>query len=319
MRKDNNACRDLLFGFAIGDALGVPVEFESRDYLTINPVSDMISGGSHNQPLGTFSDDSSLTFCLADAICTSKEQLNLEDIAKKIIEWSENGYWAVNGKKFDIGISTENFVHNVLRGMPLLESGGSDFYDNGNGSLMRIAPLLFYLKNIKNINERFIWTKKVSSITHRHSISIIACFYYLEFLREIYNCEIDKFEAYKNLQIKLPPFLNQFMETSEFAPLFSRLLQDNIWQLDASKIKSDGFVISTLEASIWSFLTANSYEESVLKAINLGDDTDTTGAITGSLSGLFYGFDSIPNDWVNKLLMKNEIEDLAQRLFNWLK
>jgi ADP-ribosylglycohydrolase len=96
-------------------------------------------------------------------------------------------------------------------------------------------------------------------------------------------------------------------------------LQDNIWQLDASKIKSDGFVISTLEASIWAFLTTNSYEESVLKAINLGDDTDTIGAITGSLSGLFYGFDSIPNEWVNKLLMKNEIEDLAQRLFNWLK
>lgn len=319
MRKYNNACKDLLFGFAIGDALGVPVEFESRDYLSKNPISDMINGGSHNQPLGTFSDDSSLTFCLAEAICTTKEQLNLKDIAKKIVEWSENGYWAVNKEKFDIGISTENFVHNVLRGMPLLESGGSDFYDNGNGSLMRIAPLLFYLKDIQNINERFRWTKKVSSITHGHPISIIACFYYLEFLREIYNCKTGKFEAYKNLQIKLPPFLNQLIETSEFLSLFSNLLIDKIWQLDPSKIKSDGFVISTLEASIWAFLTTNSYEESVLKAINLGDDTDTIGAITGGLSGLFYGFDSIPKDWVNKLLMKIEIEDLAKRLFNWLK
>ena len=297
----------VLFGVAIGDALGVPVEFKSREYLKEFPVTDMIGNGTHNQLAGTFSDDGSLTFCLAEALTAD---FNLGTIANNFIEWYYFDYWSARGNVFDVGNTTSDAIVKMRTGVRPETAGGDDEYSNGNGSLMRILPLLFHLLD-KPIDERFEITKLVSSMTHRHIRSVIACFYYLEFARHLFE-EKDKFEAYNLLQEELGQFfISKNIKSEEVAHL-DRLLDGEIYKLPEYEIKSIGYVIFTLEASIWCLLTTDNYSDAVLKAVNLGGDTDTTGAVTGGLAGLYYGWSDIPDKWVEQIARKNDIIDLAQ-------
>lgn len=301
--------KSVLFGVAVGDALGVPIEFISRNDIRKNPVKDMIGFGTYNLPPGTFSDDSSLTFCLAEALTID---FDLNTIAQNFVKWCNNNYWTPRGNVFDIGIATRQAIERLARGERPDLAGGVEVSSNGNGSLMRISPLLFYLLD-KPINERYEITKQVSSITHGHIRSVIACFYYLEFARHLF-AQKDKFEIYKNLQIDISTHLNSLSIDPIEIVLFDRLLKQNIHELTEESIFSSGYVLHTLEASIWCLLTTDNYKDAVLKAINLGEDTDTTGAVTGGLAGLFYGFESIPTNWLKQLAKYDDIENLAERL-----
>ena len=307
--KSKTITKDILFGVAVGDALGVPVEFKSRETIKQNPVVDMIGYGTHYQPAGTWSDDSSLTFCLAEALT---QEFNLQAIANNFIKWYDDGYWTAHGNVFDIGIATSSAINNLKQGVNPIQAGGTSERDNGNGSLMRILPLVLYIKDLP-IHERFEITKQVSSITHGHIRSIISCFYYLEFARHIIN-GINKFEAYQNLKIEVKDFIKTLNIPEDEISLFKRLLVDSIQDYHEDDINSSGYVLHTLEASIWCILTSNSYSESVLKAVNLGEDTDTTGAVTGGLAGLIYGYDGIPKKWITKLARLEDVENLAEKL-----
>lgn len=300
-----NPLQAILYGVCVGDALGVPVEFESREYLKNNPVTKMQNGGIHDQEIGTWSDDSSLTFCLAEAII---EGFDIQKLANKFIAWKNEAYWTANNDVFDIGIGTYNSIQKLEMGVAPELSGGMEENDNGNGSLMRILPLVLLTKD-KPIAERYALTKQVSSITHRHSRSINACFYYLEFAKQILEGK-DKFEIYENLQSEVSNYLKSIAETSYEIGVFDRILKGTIAELSEDEILSSGYVIHTLEASIWCLLTTNSYEEAVLKALNLGLDTDTTGAVTGGLAGLYYGFESIPQTWIDAIKKTEEINEL---------
>jgi ADP-ribosylglycohydrolase len=165
----------------------------------------------------------------------------------------------------------------------------------------------------KPINERFEITKQVSSITHGHIRSIIACFYYLEFARQLAE-QRDKFEIYSNLKTEVSDYLNLISIHPKEIKLFDRILKHNIHTVSEDKIYSSGYVLHTLEASIWCLLTTDNYKDAVLKAVNLGDDSDTTGAVTGGLAGLLYGFDSIPTEWIEQLAKQEEIDYLAERM-----
>lgn len=303
--------KSALFGVAVGDALGVPVEFKSRETLRKHPVTDMIGYGTYNLPPGTWSDDSSLTFCLAEALT---QDFDLNVIGQNFVKWAYENYWTPHGDVFDIGIATSKAISRIAKGEKPELAGGFKENDNGNGSLMRILPLVFYLLD-KPINERFDITRKVSSITHGHIRSVIACFYYLEFAKQILEGK-DIFEIYKNLQTEISNYLAKLgINPTEIAN-FHRLLKGNIFKIDESDIQSSGYVLHTLEASIWSLMTTDNYKEAVLKAVNLGDDTDTTGAVTGGLAGLYYGFDNIPKKWLRQIARYRDIENLAERLNN---
>ena len=306
-----NFYKDILFGVAIGDALGVPVEFISREQIKLNPVKDIIGYGTYNLPPGTFSDDSSLTFCLAEALT---QDFNLKTIGNNFVKWYHSNYWTPRGNVFDIGIATRQAIGLLAKGKRADLCGGTDVNSNGNGSLMRIAPLVFYLMD-KPIAERYDIIKQVSSITHGHIQSVIACFYYLEFLKQLIECK-DKFEIYKDLQTSVSNHL-KFLDInpSEIA-LFDRLLNDSVFDLPEEKIVSSGYVLHTLEASIWCLLNSDNYKEAVLKAVNLGEDTDTTGAVTGGLAGVLFGCDTIPKAWLAKLARREDIDELADRLKN---
>ena len=304
-KKARNYLKDLLYGVCVGDALGVPVEFESREYLKTNPVTKMGSGGVHDQGTGVWSDDSSLTFCLAEAII---EGYDIHNLADKFIKWKNIGYWTATGEVFDIGNTTRQSIINLSKGVHPTLAGGFNEIDNGNGSLMRILPLVILLKDLP-IEKRFDSVKEVSSITHAHIRSVISCFYYLEFALQIIEGK-DKFEIYENLKISVSEFLNSNAIYSIELIHFERLLKGNINELEEDAIQSGGYVIQTLEASIWCLLTTNNYEEAVLKAANLGGDTDTTASVTGGLAGLLYGFESIPKTWVVSIRKRIEINKL---------
>ena len=309
MENLNYNIKSALFGVAIGDALGVPVEFKSRETILQKPVTDMIGYGTYNLPSGTFSDDSSMTFCLAEALT---HDFDLNRIGENFVKWYHESFWTARGEVFDIGIATREALNRIAKGEQPEFAGSTDASSNGNGSLMRILPLLFYIKGLP-ISERYEITKKVSSTTHGHIRSVISCFYYLEFARNILLGK-DKFEIYQNLQTEIRDFLNSLSINPHEILLFDRLLKEDISDLAEHEILSSGYVLHSLEASIWCLLTTDNYKEATLKAVNLGEDTDTTAAITGGLAGLLYGFDTIPENWIEQLARKDDIEELAERL-----
>jgi ADP-ribosylglycohydrolase len=306
-----NKIKGALFGLAVGDALGVPVEFKTRDYLKANPIKGMTGYGSWQQPAGTWSDDSSLAFCLAESLTKGYD---LNDIANNFVQWLQEGYWGAHHKVFDVGGATRHAITMLIKGFPPTVSGCASEDDNGNGSLMRILPLLFYIKDLP-INERYTKVKEVSSITHAHFRSVFSCFIYIEFSLQLLN-GVDKFIAYKNTQ----KLVTAFAASNDFNPneirLFARLLGDNIKEVKESEISSTGYVLHTLEASIWCILNTEDYATAVLKAVNLGGDTDTTGCVTGGLAGLLYGYKDIYQVWVAELAREKDIESLCARLLN---
>ena len=178
---------------------------------------------------------------------------------------------------------------------------------------MRILPLVFYLQKENDIEVIYKKVKEVSSITHAHFRSGFACFIYVVYCLEILK-DKDKFEAYKEMQ----NVLSKFLEDKKYNPveiqLFEKLLKNDIWTFPENEIRASGYVLHSLEASFWCFLNSDSYKKTVLKAVNLGEDTDTTGAIAGGLAGIYYGIENIPEKWIDNLARSNDIEDLAYRL-----
>ncbi|MFN8579012.1 MAG: ADP-ribosylglycohydrolase family protein [Candidatus Sericytochromatia bacterium] len=305
-----------LIGLAVGDALGVPVEFESREYLIENPITDMIGYKAHYQPLGTWSDDTSLALCLADSLCNG---YNLYDISKKIISWYDNAIWTPNGKVFDIGDTTKKSIiklKKILENNELENIIFNEFLEreNGNGSLMRILPLVFFVKDM-NIEEKFKYIREVSSLTHGHIRSCIACLIYICYASNLLKNE-DKFIAYTDMQKEINNFLSIINTSSIEKDNFTRILQNDISKLPIEEIYSTTYVIHTLEASLWNILNHSDYETTVLSAVNMGDDSDTTASVTGGLAGIIYGIDKIPEKWVECLAKKDELFKLAETLNN---
>lgn len=310
----NNSIKSALLGLAIGDALGVPVEFKSREYLKLKPITDMIGMGTHEQIAGTWSDDSSLTFCLAESLLKGYD---LKDIANNFLKWHNSSFWTAHGSVFDIGITTNDAIKNIKKGFPPTLCGGLEEDENGNGSLMRILPIAFYLKDF-SIQKRYDIVKDLSSITHAHIRSKIACFIYIEFVLQIMS-GLEKYSAYEKMKSIVNEFINTEPICSQYEQnIYDRILVQDISKMNEDSISSSGYVVSSLEASLWCFLNTNSYKEAVLKAVNLGNDTDTVAAITGGLAGLYYGVETVPQNWIDCLARKNDIISLCNNLENKL-
>ncbi len=298
-----------IFGFCIGDALGVPVEFEPRSKRKEDKVKEMRAYGTYHQYFGTWSDDTSLTLCLMDSL---KNGYNLNDIAYKFVKFYIQKLWTPFGKVFDIGNTIAISIEQIAMGENPLNCGCSKESDNGNGSLMRVLPLAFYLKKEENL-EKIRIIEEVSSITHSHKRSKLACIIYVELAINLLKFR-DKKKAYENtVDFIMEHCKNDYEE--EFIN-FERVLNKKIYLLKEEEISSSGYVVDSLEASIWCFLKSDSYEESVFLAINLGNDTDTIAAITGGLSGIFYEFISIPDNWVQTLARKKDIYELLLEFNN---
>lgn len=296
-----------LFGVCAGDSLGLPIQFLSREEVRSNPVTGMRGHGTFGLPPGTWSDDSSLTFCLAESLCAGYD---LDDIARRFLRWYRDGYWTPFGQAFDIGNSTQRAMERLIRGANPDSSGDRDEMSNGNGSLMRSIPLAFNTASL-DTDARFRIVHEVSAITHAHPRAMMACGIYTQIAVNLLGgSDLRQAVEAAKKTVKSVYCNEPFKEELRH---FSRILDGDISLIDEDDIRSGGYAVHTLEASLWCLLNENSYAATVLRAVNLGEDTDTTGAVAGGLAGLHYGYESIPEEWIDELQKKEEIRDLARR------
>jgi len=310
-----NKTLSAIMGLCVGDALGVPVEFKSRYQLKRDPVVDMRSYGTYNQPAGTWSDDTSMTLCTLDSLSNG---LDYKDIMDKFLSWYKKGEYTPFGETFDIGMGTRRALTNYANGEEPLKSGGTGERDNGNGSLMRILPLFFYLQKTygENFNEKekpYEIIHNISALTHRHKRSMIACGIYItiaDYISREYNLnEAVKLGINKSFQ-----YYEKKEEFKEELKYYQRLNDKNFHKLPEEEIKSSGYVVVSLEAALWSLVNTVSYKDCLLKAVNLGEDTDTVAAIAGGLAGLYYGCEDIPKEWLDKIQRRKYVEELCKNL-----
>lgn len=308
-----NTVKSAIFGLVAGDALGVPVEFQSREELEQDPVAGMRAYGTHHQPAGTWSDDSSMALCLLESLTHG---VNYDDMMARFRRWAEEGYMTAHGDAFDMGIATRQALTKYAKGTSPLECGGTGTYDNGNGSLMRILPLALYLHcavgpEFPGKPEAYQIIQNASALTHAHPISLIACDIYCSIANELLcgrssPSDIQHgIEAAKKVCASLP-------DLAPYLPEFERVDVDALQALPKSEIRGSGYVVRTLEAALWCLLHMDSYRACVLEAVNLGEDTDTVGAVAGGLAGIRYGMADIPEEWLSVLAKQNEIEALCQ-------
>lgn len=311
-----NPVVDALLGVVVGDALGVPFEFKRRADIDKSEINTMKAYGTYSQEAGTWSDDSSLTLCLAESLINGYD---LKDMATKFIAWKEESYWTARGNVFDIGWTTSKSItrlKGILRDkkyddLEFLKYSG-DEQDNGNGSLMRIIPLLFFIKG-KSIEEQFEIIRNVSALTHRHIRAAMCCLIYLRMGEHILIGK-NKEDAYAEVRSEIMSFWEKIDFAESEQQLFSRLIQSDIREVALLDLRSGGYVMESIEASIWCFLQFDNYEDTVVEAVYLGHDTDTTAAITGGLAGLYYGADNIPEHWIIAIARMEDIIDLGNRL-----
>ena len=282
-KKNHKKLCDAVYGVAIGDALGVPFEFESRN--TFQCVG-MVGHGTHDQPAGTWSDDTSMTLATLQSI-KEKQEIDVDDIREKFLSWVNESKYTATGELFDIGHTT---LKALKRGR-----GMDGKFENGNGSLMRILPLAFAGWSDEDIRE-------VSSITHAHHISTEACVIYVHIARRLLEGES----------------IDHIIPSLIYDDPFDRLW--NINTLAETDIQSSGYVVDTLEAALWAISCkgvdaktglpyVHGFKEDLIRAVNLGDDTDTTGAVAGGLLGIIYGLNQV-QDWVALLQGRNVLEEV---------
>ena len=262
----------VVYGAAVGDALGVPFEFLNRGTFACEGMS---AGGFHNMPLGTFSDDTSLLIATCDSI-RATEGIDIHDMRAKFRQWCYKGAYSADGKVFDVGNATVTALDQGF--------GCSHERSNGNGSLMRIAPLAFTDASDDQI-------RSVSAITHAHTISTESCVVFVHILHHVLGGM---------------PLQDAIAQSIPKDPHFA--FMENIDRLERDSVNSGGFVLHTLEAALWCALNTNSYRDCVLAAVNLGSDTDTTACVAGALAGAIYGYNAIPAEWIDRLRGKPVID-----------
>ena len=293
-------CYDGIIGLALADAMGVPVESYSREELKKHPIVNIKGNGTYNMPVGCWSDDTSLTIATMDGIVKSFGVINdktYKNIADNFVSYYYDNNFTPTGILFGIGKTTSSAISKYASGKTsATESGGNNENNAGNGALMRCLPIAYYAydKDLSD-NEILEIVSNFSSITHRLDTCILGSYIYTQFAKKLLE-GFERKDAYKFIQN-----LDYSNFPDEVVNEYSRILKNDISKLDEKDILSIGKTCPTLEASLWSFINSQDYSDAVLTAINLGEDTDTVGACTGGLAGLYYGSDTINTKWLSKL------------------
>lgn len=299
-----NRMQGCLLGLAIGDAMGAPVEFKKRG--TFQPVTEYRSGGKFRLKTGEWTDDTAMALCLAQSLIDCKG-FDPHDQMEKYLEWMECGYMSCTGKAIGMGtIVMRTLIRYKRNRQPYTDICHEKF--SGNGSLMRLAPVcLFYADNI---DDAVHFSSLSSATTHGSLIAIDACRYcaYLitHLLQGLEKEEIFTYQFQKRLKAYF-----------KGAPLHKSLyvvIKGCFKNKSIKGIVSSGYVVHSLEAALWSFYHSKTFEEAILTAVNLGDDADTVGAITGQIAGAYYGLQGIPKNWTKNLQQAELIMSIAKQL-----
>lgn len=283
--------KDGIYGLMIGDILGVPVEFMSREQIALEPVTGLRAYGTHNKPLGTWSDDTSMVLATMDSINKDGE-VNLENIMKGFVRWVYTGEYTQDGVAWGLGNTTINSIVNYIEGADIHNCGGVGERDNGNGSLMRILPMAYLPNNVYSIG----LVEQVSGLTHNHIRSKIGCTLYTEIARSLIHNRDEGLTFCEHTDIASEIIRDYYKGEPELEK-YNRIMDKDY----TGGVRSSGYVLNTLECACYSIRVTESFEEALLYAVNLGGDTDTLGAVCGGLAGLYYGLEEIPSEWLDSV------------------
>lgn len=291
----NNRARGALLGLAVGDAIGTTVEFRPRG--SFKPLTDMVGGGPFGLEPGEFTDDTSMALCLAASLI--EKGFDLHDQMSRYTRWAKAGYMSSNGRCFDIGIATRGALQRFRRnGNPL--AGSTDPQSAGNGCIMRLAPVPIRYRH--QPAEAVRCSEEQAKTTHQAPECLAASRLFGEILVRALNGQSkDQVLAPHRLAGKLPAKLEA-------------ISQGRYLRKDRDAIRGTGYVVDSLEATLWCFAQTENFRDCVLMAANLGDDADTTGAQAGQIAGAFYGESGIPTEWLERLAMVGTIRGMADAL-----
>ncbi len=310
---NQNACNDrrsgALFGMAIGDALGAAVEFEPRG--TFDPVVDFRSGGPHGLAPGEWTDDTSMALALADSLVSVG--WDLHDQAERYVQWWQEGKYSVNDRCFDIGITTRGALASFLHSGDPQTCGPTHDRSSGNGSIMRLAPVPMFFVDLfpNNIEQLSIYAAESSLPTHASEKCLSACRY-----MSLILCGLMQGASRDDVLAPDWPPLIELRNLAPLDPAVEEVAGGSFRQKKRSEILGSGYVVKSLEAALWAFCNADDFEQAVLSAVNLGDDSDTTGAVCGQIAGAYWGRSGIPTRWIDGLGRLPMIEEAASKLIS---
>lgn len=315
-RKDDyRMFEGAILGAVVGDALGVPAEFMTREELRSAPITGMVGGGAHGQLPGTWSDDTSMTLCTMDSIIA--RGIDYEDQMERFGDWLWNATNTARDEVFDVGGATKQAVFRYAKKTPALECGERAENSCGNGSLMRIMPTALYLVGRYGnevLDDRAAEViHNTSRCTHAHARCQMACGVFCAVVFRMMRGG----ELRGAVQEGIVSALDYYRGKPEFAGVyaeFKSLVEIEKWS--EAEVESSGFVLHTLQAALWCLLTTEGYAQCVQKAVNLGEDTDTTAAVAGALAGLWYGEGQIPREWAGVTAKYEEIKSRV-KMFYW--
>lgn len=304
-----------IYGTAVGDALGVPFETESYESMRRNPCIGMTGHIHHNQPAGSWSDDTSMTLCSADSLCKGFDP---EDMMKKFVLWKNRKQYTAAGVVFDVGRICRKAINQFTEGVPALLCGDASVNGNGNGSIMRILPVALYQQYLYPADDteldRFLGpVHDASVITHAHPVAQMCCGLFTLTIREFFQEDSPGISvlrmaqrAFEKGQALYESMGGLFSEEIRKPELF--IAPEKLILLDGKELPNWGYVINTWNIALLSFLTTGSFRDCVLKAVNMGGDTDSNGAVAGALAGTFYGMESIPEEWLGTVQNRRLID-----------
>jgi len=296
--------RGALLGLAVGDAVGTTVEFKPPG--SFDPVTDMTGGGPFRLQAGQWTDDTSMALCLADSLLEMRG-FDARDQIERYVRWWRTGYRSSTGYLFDIGIATSDALARFEdSGNPW--SGSTDPYSAGNGSIMRLAPVVLAYANSPSLVGKM--SLDSSRTTHAAEEATDACRYFggLIFLALSGQSKDAILSGTAALSVI-------GLSSDDLAPNVSEVASGSFKRKEPPEIEGSGYVVRSLEAALWAFHTTNNFEDGCLAAVNLGDDADTTAAVYGQIAGAHYGATGIPEGWLGKLYARDEIVVLADGLY----
>lgn len=307
MNKQLDRYKGCLISLAIGDALGAPIQFKKRDtYLHLRGYT---SGGKFDSKKGEWTDDTSMALCLAESLLSShgfdaKHQLDT------YVQWLKEGHMSTREKAYDIGITVfKSLVHYMQTGETTTHL--NEEKNSGNGSLMRLAPVVMYYAG--DIDKAVHYAEKSSSTTHASPIAIDACRYFAYILTLILN-GAHKSELFND---KATADMKEYFKSKPLHPEVLKIAKGSYVGKKRDEIQSSGYVIHTFEAALWVFYYGESFKDTMLSAVNLGDDADTVGAVTGQLAGAYYSYSKVDAIFLESLFKKEIILEMAENLYKF--
>jgi ADP-ribosyl-[dinitrogen reductase] hydrolase len=297
-----NRRRGALLGLAVGDALGAAVEFMSPG--SFEPVSDYRGGGVHRLAPGEWTDDTSMALALADSI--AERGWDLHHQAERYLAWWKTGAYSVTGQAFDIGVTTAASLRRFEATRDATTSGDSSPLASGNGSIMRLAPVsVAFMHLFPNRNDQLLSRLAESSMTtHASPQCVSACAY-----MGVVICGL--LHGLRRAEVLAPEFVRTHLRTHHLHPEIEEVAHGSYLRRPPT---GSGYVVRSLEAALWAFHDAVDFREAVLRAVNLGDDADTTGAVCGQLAGAYFGESGIPQEWRDRLGGRAIIGPILTRL-----